>query len=346
MQPSPNPGRISDSLNGVVAISLDDVWAVGVRIARGITQRTLAEHWDGTAWAVVPTPNPGMSSNELQAVAASSSNDVWAVGTQVSGSVLTTLVEHWDGVSWTVSPSPNPSPIQNQFLAVSALSPTDVWAVGSILNADFMTLTEHWDGLSWTVVPSPNPGPYPENFLDAVAQSSPGDAWAVGTNTNNNDSNDLILHWDGTSWTQSPSPTRSFSSLAAVASLAGDNVWAVGGDLDASFHERGRVEHWDGTQWSEVPSPPTGTGRLDGVAFASSSLGWAVGNVSHHQNQTNSVVTELWDGSSWTALPAPNPSVHLNFLIGVTAIPSGSAWAVGSYESHGHDLTLIETITC
>lgn len=160
VQPSPSPARLSNHLNGVVAIASDDVWAVGTRVARGATDLTLAEHWDGTAWMVVPTPNPGTSSNELAGVAATSSNDVWAVGTQFTGSVLTTLVEHWDGISWSVSPSPNPSPTQNQLSAVSALSPTDVWAVGTGFDGSFFTLTEHWDGLSWSVVPSPNPGPY------------------------------------------------------------------------------------------------------------------------------------------------------------------------------------------
>lgn len=86
---------------------------------------------------------------------------------------------------------------------------------------------------------------------------------------------------------------------------------------------------------------------MDGVVFASTTLGWAVGNVSHHQNDTNSVVTELWDGSAWTALPAPNPSTHTNFLLGVSAITPGTAWAVGWYaDRSGHDLALVETITC
>src|SRR5215471_9597363 len=45
-------------LGGVAALSTTDVWAVG--IFDQFTQsgyKTLAEHWDGTKWKLVPTPN-------------------------------------------------------------------------------------------------------------------------------------------------------------------------------------------------------------------------------------------------------------------------------------------------
>ena len=56
VQPSPNPGQISDSLSAVAAVSADDVWAVGERTLRGTIGGTLVEHWDGTSWNVVKTP--------------------------------------------------------------------------------------------------------------------------------------------------------------------------------------------------------------------------------------------------------------------------------------------------
>jgi hypothetical protein len=41
---------------------------------------TLIEHWNGSAWTIVPSPNVGSGNNSLAAVAARSANDVWAVG--------------------------------------------------------------------------------------------------------------------------------------------------------------------------------------------------------------------------------------------------------------------------
>jgi hypothetical protein len=79
--PSPNPGAYSNSLNGVAAVSSTDVWAVGYSYDYyGGGSDSLIEHWDGTAWTTVPSPNPGTALNYLNGVAAVSSNDVWAVG--------------------------------------------------------------------------------------------------------------------------------------------------------------------------------------------------------------------------------------------------------------------------
>src|SRR5260370_21621251 len=85
--PSPSAGQ----LNGAASVSANDVWAVGQTLAPG----TLAQHWDGTAWSVVPTPNPVPGSDRLSAVAAVSASDVWAVG-MVSFSSPPVIV-HWNG---------------------------------------------------------------------------------------------------------------------------------------------------------------------------------------------------------------------------------------------------------
>ena len=49
----------SGAFLGVAGAASNDVWAVGnsTTIGGGPT-RTLAEHWDGTAWTIVPTVNP------------------------------------------------------------------------------------------------------------------------------------------------------------------------------------------------------------------------------------------------------------------------------------------------
>src|SRR5437764_5559468 len=54
---SPNPGVYGNLLKGVAARSLSDVWAVG-GTARSASNDTLALHWNGSSWTVVPTANP------------------------------------------------------------------------------------------------------------------------------------------------------------------------------------------------------------------------------------------------------------------------------------------------
>ena len=55
---SPDGGTESNFLNGVEAISANDVWAVG-EYQQSVLNRikTLTEHWDGSVWSIVPSPS-------------------------------------------------------------------------------------------------------------------------------------------------------------------------------------------------------------------------------------------------------------------------------------------------
>src|SRR5205823_12238319 len=65
---SPNhPGSSGDSLNGVIAISTTDIWAVGSYTSSSGNAQTLTEHWNGTQWSMVASPNFGSHYNFLYA---------------------------------------------------------------------------------------------------------------------------------------------------------------------------------------------------------------------------------------------------------------------------------------
>ena len=76
----PNPG-LGNRLQGVAAISITNVWAVGYTSDGGLSQ-TLVEHWDGNSWSVIPSPNVPDQHNSLTAVTSvpGSPNELWAVG--------------------------------------------------------------------------------------------------------------------------------------------------------------------------------------------------------------------------------------------------------------------------
>src|SRR5207248_429741 len=111
--------------------------------------QTLVEHWDGSSWSVVSSPNPDPSFDSLHAVAAISSNNVWAVGT--TGNPTQNLIEHWNGTAWSLVSSPDPNN-GNQLLAVAVIAANDIWAVGVTFPTSVaQTLTEHWNGSVWSV---------------------------------------------------------------------------------------------------------------------------------------------------------------------------------------------------
>lgn len=55
--PGLNPGAQGNAFNAVTAVSASNVWAVGFSYNSTFVQQTLIEHWNGSAWSVVTSPN-------------------------------------------------------------------------------------------------------------------------------------------------------------------------------------------------------------------------------------------------------------------------------------------------
>jgi hypothetical protein len=149
---SPNitvPGLLVDSfLYGVTCSSPTDCWAAGQSQQRygqvrggyeiyGIN-RTLLLHWDGNAWAIVPSPNVPFSDtgatygDKLNDVACASANDCWAVGFRDGNPHTDRLKLHWDGTVWAVVYSPNRFPENTNYLyGVTCLPNSSCWAAGN-----------------------------------------------------------------------------------------------------------------------------------------------------------------------------------------------------------------------
>ncbi len=57
---SPNSGSVGNELFGVAVRTSTDAWAVGGQVnvvGNASAYSTLIEHWNGQAWAIVPSPN-------------------------------------------------------------------------------------------------------------------------------------------------------------------------------------------------------------------------------------------------------------------------------------------------
>jgi len=257
---APGLGSQDTLLASVAAVSANDAWIVGYSAFIG-TPQTLAEHWDGSRWSVVPSPTVAGGS-QFNAVAALAANDVWAVGSRNGGlpefqTTVATLTAHWNGSTWTAIPSPNIANRFHELVDVAMIASNDVWAVGSSRNTTelYQSLILHWNGASWSVVPSPDLAG--ENSLTGISAVSANDIWAVGGAWDGITSRQIFLHWNGSSWTQvnGPGGTLACAGCAQdVVALGPDDVWAAGSTIG----------HWNGTEWTLVPNPsPTGaTGLL------------------------------------------------------------------------------------
>src|SRR5205085_3758498 len=135
---------------------------------------TLAERWNGRAWEVQPTPNPGVATQSfLTAVSCASTTVCVAVGYGVTGAgQKMTLAELRTGNEWQIRSTPNAvDQPDNVLSSVSCSSAVSCTAVGkSTSNFSSSALIEHWDGVSWQIQLAASPAVPREHPLRSVVR--------------------------------------------------------------------------------------------------------------------------------------------------------------------------------
>jgi hypothetical protein len=305
----------------------------GSRSAEGDSITALIEHWNGTAWRVVPGPALGQSS-VLSGVAIVSASNAWAVGSYQGNTARQdqTLIEHWNGRSWSRVPSPRPGG-ESWLTAVAVISSRNAWAVGAYadqVGGRNKLLTVHWNGKTWRPVPVPVTS---TGVLSGVAATSWSDVWAVGY-AGNTVTQVAILHWNGHGWKRAPYRGPAGSSyLSSVAATSPHDAWAVGSTIRGTDAGPAFTVRWTGRKWQRVPIADAATISLSAVTAVSSRAAWAVGGSAGH------TVIEHWNGTSWTHGPSPGAGVSSG-LSSVAASSASNVWAVGSYHVVPNDLAL------
>jgi len=273
-------------LNGVDAASSKDVWAVGYSGVSG-SYKTLIEHWDGTQWRVVASPNAvTIGENTLTSVDTLSSTNAWAVGSSRTDTSRKSLIQRWNGTSWTIVSSPNPGTFGNSLLGVAAAGPNDIWAVGWKNSGNGLrSLLLHYDGTGWTegaAVPKVGTG---DNVLTDISAVSNDDVWATGYYVDGTQHKTLTLHYNGTTWTHVPSPNGADGTniLMGVDASSPTDAWAVGFEYRAALdHYVASTQQWNGSGWSAFPSAISIDGTKESAMFdvakaPDTSQVWAVG---------------------------------------------------------------------
>jgi hypothetical protein len=282
--PSPDVGARGTFLNDVDVIGSDDAWAVGAtRNERGIA-RTYAIHWNGRAWASVPTPNLGGGDNFLTDVASVGSDDVWAAGYRHHGSSTRSMLLHWDGKAWSSLAFHLQRSAGDGLNAISASPGGDVWAVGGFVRQGLstQTLILHWNGNDWHSVPSPNVSVHGNSLTGVVGTAGSG-AWAVGGFQDFRGDRTLFMNSVSGSWDlhQMPDSNAVSDDLNDVAAASSRDLWAVGTSYDGQA-DHTLIMRGNGSSWYRVPSPDAGVSgsRLSAVATGSGGNAWAVGTYS------------------------------------------------------------------
>ncbi|MFL5796486.1 MAG: hypothetical protein ACJ77A_00950 [Actinomycetota bacterium] len=337
--------RVAATALGAVLV-LSAATVGGVALTRAVADRPLpipigphspspTERPPASACAFTPVTLPKLpfGRDGLLGVTGTSPDDVWVGGGRFNADFgkpehTRSLLLYWDGSSMTLLP---PREDVSGVNSIDAIAPDDVWAATE-------TGPWHWDGTAWSQVGDP--------ILDgntlAISASGPDDVWAVGGNAFA--TAPFIEHFDGTRWTEVATPASLHQppggplsiGLNAVAALAPDDAWAVGGYF---FQGQGTerpeppvVLHWDGSQWTIVDMPPPGDAAYEGWSVAAGGPDdvWVAAEAIFPSYENTPGLVLHWDGSIWrpaTLVSAPGTVLHIH---SIDVGGHDDAWAAGS----------------
>ena len=277
----PSPGSAT-ALNGVVAISPRNAWAVGYVDGHDIelpaTGKGLVEHWNGHSWKVVGLPavvSSASSGTVLSGISVVTAKDIWVVG-EHDGSHLGPLALHYDGSHWTVFDVDTSLLGQGRLLGVTAVGASDVWAVGDIFQGDTIRLTAHWDGHAWTSIAAATPTT--DGQLRAVDSVSSNDVYAAGNSINEFLPTAEVQRVRSHHWSPVTTPAQpSVSELDAVVAVSKTSIWAAGWFATSSgASDAGLVLHSSGGAFTRTAAPAPGLGK--GLALVAGKQLWLVGS--------------------------------------------------------------------
>lgn len=297
-----------DLISDIAVAPTGSTWAVGERFAAGVPG-PLVQHLSKGTWR--PVTLPKAMTKPLAMVGASSSKNVWALGTDGT-------IARWNGTKWTsakLSGGFRPSD-------VGVLSASNVWVVGP-------TGARHWTGGKWVAYKLPA-------AAEAVYAASSRNVWAVGERGDKG----AVMHWNGSSWklvrtVSLPKPADDATVSLAGVTVSGGHVWATGGQ-EWACGEDGDDQCFQplalkltGKTWRSLLGRQNGAGGFGRVAADGMGGVW--------------MLQGAWDpsfahvtGNTITFLAAPRPAGHDVNLTALAHVPGmKTVWSAGGSYPQG-----------
>lgn len=324
------PGAQFSELNAVTCTAATSCIAVGDYVNSSGADVSLAERWNGTSWAIQPTPNPSAQFfSVLTGVSCTARGVCEASGASDTG----VFAERWNGASWRLQAVPAPAGAQFALLFGVSCAVSSCEAVGGYFDSSgaFVTLGERWNGAAWRVQPTPNPARASANYLSGVSCPSPSDCTAVGQGNGDGTPFPLGERWRNGRWNLEavPSPIGAAENqLNGIACPATDACMAVGTAGPTRGVVSAEALRWNGTRWSNQPMPTVPGASLSAVSCASPSACLAVGE------SDSGVLAERWNGTIWRiqSIPAPTGAVFSG-LGGISCLSPSFCMASGAYST-------------
>jgi hypothetical protein len=202
-------------------------------------------------------------------------------------------------------------------LSIWGSSPTDLFAVGETAGGSPLSSILHYDGQQWNPQYTST-----DARLMGVWGISPTNVFSVGFAGINAGGGGILLHYDGTGWTDMELPDLFDQAYVSVWGSSPTDVYAVGEYFDEQ--DINLVAHFDGAAWTPVSLKKSARRIASDVNGTSASNVFVVGNLFPEDGY----FLLHFDGSTWTEQDVGSPGI----LLGVWASGPTDAFAVGQQD--------------
>jgi hypothetical protein len=274
-----------------------------------------------TGWRIASVSPDYAGGDGFSDIAATGSNDAWAVGTAPCCEPDGRKISHWDGATWrsVVLPAAPQGALYPRLSTVGASSPENVWVFGD--GADGPAFGHHWDGTTWRTTTF-SPGVR----IKETVVIGPGNAWVTGLEQTETGEKPITEHYDGDQWTRIPLP-GTVQNVGAISAVSANDLWVIG-DAEGGVPV---TMHWNGSAWRTIdlpkPSLDKGVHVIAGDVLAvGPDDAWASGILADMGLRPGPVLWH-WNGRRWSQVTVDAPQDSLAELA-----PDGSRglWMVSA----------------
>lgn len=283
-------------LTSILAVSSHEILVAGGRQAEQIQNIPSVYRLAGSHFVRQKTPEYCDGASDVEALAASSTHNVWAAGAMwPCPADDAQAMLRWQGKAWASVGYPTPN--NEGISSISTSAPGNAWGL-----EDDGTLVQ-WNGKTWAQNASEPAG----DQLRAVATSSPKLAYAVGSyqNPSTLKTSPAILRFNGTTWSKAPVAKGVGGVTLYHIAIHGKTAWAIGYRYNATTDTNHPViMRTTGGGWKVLKNKLPKTYSFNSVSAASASRAFIGGYIENESTRTLKTLVVEVSGTHVKVLPS------------------------------------------